>query len=751
MNEREKSISMVSIADFPDNRTVLVNSSDSPGVPVRFTYDYVFKPGSAQALVYEQAAKNIVESVMQGFNGTVFAYGQTSSGKTFTMTGPDIDDFEMQGIIPRMVHTVFEDISSTDSHIEFTVKVSYCEIYLEKIKDLFQPDNNNLKIHEDKTRGIFIADLAEEYVSSEEEVYALMKLGTSNREVGSTNMNEGSSRSHAIFMITVTQTNSVDLSSKTGKLYLVDLAGSEKVSKTGAEGKRLDEAKNINKSLSTLGMVIYALTDGKSTHVPYRDSKLTRVLQDSLGGNSKTALIITCSPSPYNEAETISTLRFGIRAKSIKNKPKINREYTIPELKLLLSKAQEELKLKERRINILERTIKLGGISIPTDPDSIPLQAPSEELNLELKQELEDVKALLSNTQEKLAIMEKELYDKEEIQQGMECIILEYDSKFKEMQEEIERSHAKIVNLDEEVEKLSMVKETLQMDISTLRQQKLNIDQLVTEKVYEIEQLKLAEKLKGEKSQTDRLNERLKDANQNLTYALEVNEKLKKDIQELNAKLNASYSGGNYNVDSLKDNIRREILSTEKAKWDHERELIFRDLKNRVDKVIDLEMKLDEVKERYFKLQNTLSYREKGLDKRVEVLERNLHDISNAYQHLSFEKAEAITEKNIYVAKFNSVNDQLSTLTKKLKVVQEEAKMFKSNLDLATQELNNFRHSSKYSVAPLTGRVKKTIRGGYSFLASGNSSFLAPSPHANTSVFLFPDEYHGSMTERSYI
>jgi kinesin family protein 5 len=341
----------------------------------------------------------------------------------------------------------------------------------------------------------------------------------------------------------------------------------------------------------------------------------------------------------------------------------------------------------------------------------------------------------------------------------MECIILEYDSKFKEMQEEIERSHAKIVNLDEEVEKLSMVKETLQMDISTLRQQKLNIDQLVTEKVYEIEQLKLAEKLKGEKSQTDRLNERLKDANQNLTYALEVNEKLKKDIQELNAKLNASYSGGNYNVDSLKDNIRREILSTEKAKWDHERELIFRDLKNRVDKVIDLEMKLDEVKERYFKLQNTLSYREKGLDKRVEVLERNLHDISNAYQHLSFEKAEAITEKNIYVAKFNSVNDQLSTLTKKLKVVQEEAKMFKSNLDLATQELNNFRHISKYSVAPLTGRVKKTIRGGYSFLASGNSSFLAggnssflaPSPHANTSVFLFPDEYHGSMTERSYI
>ena len=133
-------------------------------------------------------------------------------------------------------------------------------------------------------------------------------------------------------------------------MYLVDLAGSEKVGKTGAEGKRLDEAKNINKSLSTLGLVIFSLTDGKSTHVPYRDSKLTRVLQDSLGGNSKTSLIITCSPASYNEQETLSTLRFGVRAKAVKNKPKVNKEHSIAELKLLLNQANEIISKKESRI-----------------------------------------------------------------------------------------------------------------------------------------------------------------------------------------------------------------------------------------------------------------------------------------------------------------------------------------------------------------------------------------------------------------
>lgn len=168
-----------------------------------------------------------------------------------------------------------------------------------------------------------------------------MEMASRTRAIASTNMNERSSRSHMLFILTISQNNTDDLSAKTGKLYLVDLAGSEKVGKTGAEGKLLDQAKKINASLAALGKVINSLTDGKSTHIPYRDSKLTRVLQESLGGNSKTSLIVTCSPHSNNIAETVSTLRFGVSAKKIKNKPKINKEFTVPELQNLLEKAEK--------------------------------------------------------------------------------------------------------------------------------------------------------------------------------------------------------------------------------------------------------------------------------------------------------------------------------------------------------------------------------------------------------------------------
>ena len=408
----------------PDPKQVYINATSEPtNGPLKFAFDYVFPPGTEQALVYDAAAKPIVESVLEGFNGTVFAYGQTGSGKTFTMTGV-VDDSRLKGITPRMIDTVFHTISTASDSMEFTVKVGYCEIYLEKIKDLLNPTKTNLKVHEDKNRGVFIADLTEEYVSDESEVTNLMRIGSANREVAFTLMNEGSSRSHSLFILTITQNNTIDFSAKTGKLYLVDLAGSEKVGKTGAEGKRLDEAKNINKSLSTLGQVINALTDGKSSHVPYRDSKLTRVLQDSLGGNSKTSLIITASPSSFNEPETISTLRFGMRAKAIKNKPTVNKEYTVAELKLLLSKAEMELGKKVLRIQLLEAAVLEAGAKVPSDESMEILEdverstersdiyVQSGEIE-ELQQEVETLKNRLSTECDRSITVQSRLTDTE--------------------------------------------------------------------------------------------------------------------------------------------------------------------------------------------------------------------------------------------------------------------------------------------------------------------------------------------------
>lgn len=270
------------------------------------------------------------------------------------MQGPSIDDAELKGIIPRMINTVFEGVMKADENIEFLVKASYLEIYMEHIRDLLDVRRDNLKIREDKQKGIWVEGATEVYVSKEQDVLDIIRTGQSNRAIAFTKMNAESSRSHSIFVLNISQKNLKDGSSKSGKLYLVDLAGSEKVGKTGAQGTTLDEAKMINKSLSALGNVINALTDGKSGHIPYRDSKLTRILQESLGGNSRTTLIINCSPSSYNEAETLSTLRFGNRAKSIKNKAKVNQERSAAELKALLSKAEAEI---ER----LKAYIKGGG------------------------------------------------------------------------------------------------------------------------------------------------------------------------------------------------------------------------------------------------------------------------------------------------------------------------------------------------------------------------------------------------------
>ena len=295
----------------PDNiSTVTVISEEEGKIQDHdFTFDSVCDINTNQETIYNIVGKPIVESVLNGFNGTVLAYGQTSSGKTYTMQG-NIDDPLSQGIIPRMVKYIFEKIESSPEEMEFTVKVSMVEIYMEKIKDLFSPSKCNLKVQDDKVKGIIIEGAKEHYVNSLEEVFELMKEGNENRAIGVTDMNAVSSRSHSIFIMTIIMNDTKTYSCKIGKMFLVDLAGSEKVGKTNASGQTLDEAKNINKSLTMLGRVIHCLTEG-ATHIPYRDSKLTRILQDSLGGNSKTCLVITASPSPYNAEETLSTCRFG--------------------------------------------------------------------------------------------------------------------------------------------------------------------------------------------------------------------------------------------------------------------------------------------------------------------------------------------------------------------------------------------------------------------------------------------------------
>ena len=357
-----------------------------------FSFDAVFDPDTCQEDLFNVCAHNLVLGCFHGYNATILAYGQTGSGKTHSMgTGSTIGlSAEQIGIVPRVFDFIFEELENRRRDPEFTnfeLKVQFLELYGEDIHDLLDTTKmdsgekgKQLKIREDRGT-ISIENLKSEIVTSKTECITLLNKGIGQRVTSATKMNEGSSRSHAIFTVTISQKivkvapanpddptpEAVQQSEEniSAKFHFVDLAGSERIKKTGATGKRMQEGISINKGLLALGNVISALTDEKKreSFVPYRDSKLTRILQDSLGGNSRTTMIACASPADSNMDESLSTVKYAARARNIKNKPKVNRDANA----ILIEALRKQIDKLQGENNKLHALLKNNNVALPAD------------------------------------------------------------------------------------------------------------------------------------------------------------------------------------------------------------------------------------------------------------------------------------------------------------------------------------------------------------------------------------------------
>ncbi|GCB74529.1 hypothetical protein scyTo_0003620 [Scyliorhinus torazame] len=452
--------------------TICLSSKPEPKI---FTYDHVADVDTTQEAVFSAVARGIIESCMNGYNGTIFAYGQTGSGKTFTMLGPsdDSDNFthNLRGVIPRSFEYLFYLINGEKEKAgegkNFLCKCSFIEIYNEQIFDLLDAASTGLFLRENIKTGVFVEGVVEQVVTSAAEAYQVLSMGWRNRSVASTSMNRESSRSHAVFTVTIQSKENINnlVNIRTSQLNLVDLAGSERQKDTHAEGLRLKEASSINRSLSCLGHVIMGLVDlanGKNRHICYRDSKLTFLLRDSLGGNAKTYIIANVHPGSRCFGETLSTLQFARRAKLIKNKAIVNEDTqgNVHQLQAEIKKLKEQL--SELSKGYISQEVEANRDAVSVDGNEVDgnewknrfleamlLWENSESQNQNLKENIGQLKDVCAKK-------EKILQSNKMIVKFRETSIARLEKYLKESQGNLppDEKDAEIVELREEIQTL---------------------------------------------------------------------------------------------------------------------------------------------------------------------------------------------------------------------------------------------------------------------------------------------------------
>ncbi|KAK8884771.1 Kinesin-like protein kif3a [Tritrichomonas musculus] len=476
----------------PSKNTVYLIKKPDDQEPKSFLFNSVYPNSADQQFIYDDCARPIIDSVLEGYNGTIFAYGQTGTGKTYTMEG-DISSEQNKGIILHAFDHIFARISGV-KNIQFLVRASYLQIYMEDVCDLLGDPSKKLHVRQLDT-GVTVVGLSSHIVKNPKEITDLLLNGAKNRTTGATAMNQQSSRSHSVFTIIIEQQEE-DGRTKMGKLNLVDLAGSERLGKTEATGQRAKEGAKINQSLLALGNVISALVTG-SKHVAYRDSKLTQLLQDSLGGNAKTVMVATLGPANYNYDETLSTLLYATRARDIKNIPKINED---PKDALL---GQLKAQIDALKKQLEEQNAETNGNGVAVGDNQYLKQIEHEH-----KKKLKELMAEKSMNEEQRQQMKAKLdaeYEaskktKEESEQlkakiaQMEQSVLvggvNLVDKAKQQQEEIRAHESKMRRQQEEQKALSLKRKQQEEEILLAEKKYGSIKDELVEKVHKIKKIR---------------------------------------------------------------------------------------------------------------------------------------------------------------------------------------------------------------------------------------------------------------------
>ncbi|CAD8202788.1 unnamed protein product [Paramecium pentaurelia] len=634
----------------------------------KFTFDKILDSNTNQQEVYDEIGKPIIDQILQGFNATLLMYGQTSSGKTYTMIG----DQQQPGIIKRTINDLFDAIDSSPTESEFRIKIQIVEVYKEKVKDLLDINKQDLKIREMANQGFYIQQITQLWVCDKEEIYNALQKSLVNRQVGYTNLNDMSSRSHLLFQMTVIMNNEIEGTSYTGQLIMADLAGSENASKAGTTGNALQEGAFINRSLLTLSNVINGLSD-KQQHVPFRESNLTKLLWNGLSKNSMTSLIITCSPCISNESETLSTLRFGIRAKMIKTQPKVNKEVTIKELEIQNNKLTKELEDKNYIIDQLKK-----------DDNKIKI-IKFEELILHLRQENQLLK---EQNSQYITELDMKSLDYQEIQTNLKNSLLESDRLQQSNLQYLKQIEQFQLNKDLEIHELNtqieILKQQLQQkdeSIQQLSKHLTNIQRIQTQN----SQLQLHEHY-VEKIHTQNIGDLLKEIDElkkktfeeksEIKYQNKVNESqilvFTKQIKNQESEIsNLKEEVKNYQLQLMKNND--ELLNLMK-----QNNKLQKDLENRVLKVLQLQEQYDYLLDQLNKLKNQLNYEEIGIYEENQKLHSQMQEINKKYlQEESLRRSNQLTSSQTLQAKLSRIQ-QLEQENYQLKLDIQNSQILKS-------------------------------------------------------------------------